>query len=472
MFLRKNLGAIKKSKLNNLYEINKRMINGSSITIITSENTSCDVYINSLLKEKLQKQIPERRENLANFKNIYKDKIVDTIKAEQVVGGMRDIKSLYWDTSLLDANEGIKFNNLSIDELRSKLPSHKKEPMVESMLWFLLTKEIPNRSQVENLKLELKKRSFLRNDVKNFINTLPNDLHPMSQLSSSIMFMQKNSVFAKKYKDGIKKQDYWDPIYEDIMNIIATIPLIASHIYQKMYRNNIKITNSIDQDYDYASNFCNKLGFNNSDFHELMRLYLCIHSDHEGGNASAHTCRLVGSTLADPYLSLSSSMNALAGPLHGLANQEVLRWIIDLKNEVNEINKDTITEFVNKTLDEGKVIPGYGHAVLRVTDPRYLCQRDFALNYLPNDELFQIVELLYDVVPKILLERGKVKNPYPNVDSHSGVLLNYYGIKEYEYYTVLFGVGRTIGVLSQLFWDRALNLPLERPKSVTLECMK
>ena len=181
--------------------------------------------------------------------------------------------------------------------------------MVESMLWFLLTKEIPNRSQVENLKLNLKKRSFLRNDVKNFINTLTNDLHPMSQLSSSIMFMQIQ--FSKKYKDGIKKQDYWDPIYEDIMNIIATIPLIASHIYQKMYRNNIKITNSIDQDYDYASNFCNKLGFNNSDFHELMRLYLCIHSDHEGGNASAHTCRLVGSTLADPYLSLSSSMNAL-----------------------------------------------------------------------------------------------------------------------------------------------------------------
>ena len=147
-----------------------------------------------------------------------------------------------------------------------------------------------------------------------------------------------------------------------------------------------------------------------------MRLYLCIHSDHEGGNASAHTCRLVGSTLADPYISLSASMNALAGPLHGLANQEVLRWIMDLKKEVNEINKDTITEFVNKTLDEGKVVPGYGHAVLRVTDPRYLCQRDFALNYLPNDELFQIVELLYDVVPKILLERGKVKNPYPNVD--------------------------------------------------------
>ena len=462
----------KARRFNELYKHSKKMLNGSSITIINSENTSCDVYINSLLKDKLQRQIPERRKHFANFKKIYKDKIVDTVKAEQVIGGMRDIKSLYWDTSLLDANEGIKFNNLSIPELRAKLPAHKKEPMVESMLWFLLTKEIPSESQVENLKLELRKRSFLTNDIKRFINNLPKDMHPMSQLSSCIMFMQKDSVFAKNYKQGIQKQHYWDPIYEDIMNIIARIPLIASHIYQKMYGNNIMIIDITEPYCDYASNFCNKLGFINTDFHELMRLYLCIHSDHEGGNASAHTCRLVGSTLADPYLSLSASMNALAGPLHGLANQEVLRWIMDLKNNVNEINKDTITEFVNKTLDEGKVVPGYGHAVLRVTDPRYLCQRDFALSNLPDDELFHIVELLYEVVPPILLERGKVKNPYPNVDCHSGVLLHHYGLKEYDYYTVLFGVGRTLGVLSQLFWDRALNLPLERPKSVTLECMK
>ena len=145
------------------------------------------------------------------------------------------------------------------------------------------------------------------------------------------------------------------------------------------------------------------LGFSDPDFHELMRLYITIHSDHEGGNASAHTCHLVGSTLSDPYLSLSASMNALAGPLHGLANQEVLGWLLGLQTTLKEQGKpvtpESITDFAWETLGAGKVIPGYGHAVLRKTDPRYTCQRDFALKHLPNDELFKVVNTVYEVRP-------------------------------------------------------------------------
>ena len=121
------------------------------------------------------------------------------------------------------------------------------------------------------------------------------------------------------------------------------------------------------------------------------------------------------------------------------------------------------------TLESGKVIPGYGHAVLRKTDPRYTAQREFALKNLPDDELFKIVGTIYEVVPDVLKEHGKAKTPWPNVDSHSGILLVHYGMTEYDYYTVLFGVSRALGVLSQLFWDRALGFPLERPKSVTPE---
>ena len=198
-----------------------------------------------------------------------------------------------------------------------------------------------------------------------------------------------------------------------------------------------------------------------------------IHSDHEGGNASAHTTHLVGSTLSDPYLSISAGLNALAGPLHGLANQEVLSWIQQLQvkfiSEGKAVTKETITEFAWETLKAGKVIPGYGHAVLRKTDPRYECQRQFALKYLPEDPLFKIVNTIYDVMPGILTEHGKTKNPYPNVDSHSGVLLWHYGFTDYQYYTVLFGVSRAMGALSQVFWDRALGMPLERPKSVTAD---
>ena len=189
-----------------------------------------------------------------------------------------------------------------------------------------------------------------------------------------------------------------------------------------------------------------------------------------------HTCHLVGSTLSDPYLSLSASMGALAGPLHGLANQEVLGWLLGLqatlKAQGKEVSPSSIKEFAWDTLKAGKVIPGYGHAVLRKTDPRYTCQREFAFKHLPDDELFKVVDTIYQVMPGVLTEHGKTANPYPNVDSHSGVLLWHYGFTQYEYYTVLFGVSRAIGALSQVFWDRALGLPLERPKSLTTGFIK
>jgi citrate synthase len=125
-----------------------------------------------------------------------------------------------------------------------------------------------------------------------------------------------------------------------------------------------------------------------------------------------------------------------------------------------------------ETLQSGQVIPGYGHGVLRVTDPRYTAQREFAQKHLPDDENFQIVKMLFDVVPPILIEQGKAKDPWPNVDAHSGVLLVHYGVTEYDFYTVLFGISRAIGVLASLVLDRALGFPLERPKSVTTAWIK
>jgi citrate synthase len=124
-------------------------------------------------------------------------------------------------------------------------------------------------------------------------------------------------------------------------------------------------------------------------------------------------------------------------------------------------------DFIWNTLKSGRVVPGYGHAVLRKTDPRYQCQREFALKHLPDDPMFKLVGQIYKIVPDILLAQGKAKNPWPNVDAHSGVLLQYYGMTEMQYYTVLFGVSRALGCLSQMIWSRALGLPLERPKSLS-----
>lgn len=296
----------------------------------------------------------------------------------------------------------------------------------------------------------------------------------MTQLSAAVLSMQTDSVFAKAYESGVHKSKYHQYILEDCLNLIARLPRVSALIYRCTFKDG-KIAD-YDSSKDYSANFAQMLGFNSFEFDELMRLYLVIHSDHEGGNASAHATRLVGSTLSDPYFAFSGGMNALAGPLHGLANQEVLRWILDLQEEFKkagkEVNEQTIREFAWDTLKKGRVIPGYGHAVLRKTDPRYTAQRQFALKYLPNDPLFKIVATIYDVVPGVLKEHGKTANPWPNVDSHSGCLLYHYNFTEHQYYTVLFGVSRALGVLSQLYWDRALGFPLERPKSITSEWIK
>lgn len=424
------------------------------------------------LLETLKAQVPVRQEALKKLKAEHGNKSLGEVTVDQTLGGARGVKCLLWETSLLDAEEGIRFRGHTIPELQTTLPSTVKggEPTPEALLWLLLTGEIPTAEQAAGVTAELHARSKLPEHVKKLIRSLKH-AHPMTQLSAAVTVMNTESVFAKKYAEGIHKSTYWQYTYEDSLNLIARLPEVASLIYRNTYFN--EDNHAYDASLDYSANFTRMLGFDSPEFDELMRLYLVIHSDHEGGNASAHTTHLVGSTLSDPYLSVAAGLNALAGPLHGLANQEVLRWILDLQAEFHAkglaVNKETITQFAWDTLNSGKVIPGYGHAVLRKTDPRYTCQREFGLKYMPNDELFRIVDTIYQVMPGVLTEHGKTKNPYPNVDSHSGVLLQYYGLTQQNYYTVLFGVSRAIGVLSQLFWDRALGLPLERPKSITSE---
>jgi len=380
---------------------------------------------------------------------------------------------MLWETSNLDPVEGIRFRGYTIPELQKLLPAYEKggEPLPEALIWLLLTSEVPTKAQCDELTAELHKRSALPAHVEQMMRALPHKtMHPMTQFSMGLLACQTESKFAQAYRDGVHKSKYWEYAYEDIIDVIAKLPTIAALVYRCTYKDGVV---KGDKSLDWSGDFCRQLGMTDLAFDELMRLYLTIHTDHEGGNASAHTTHLVGSTLSDPYLSYVGGLAALAGPLHGLANQEVLRWIQDVREyfvkEGKDVNQDSIREFAWATLNSGKVIPGYGHAVLRKTDPRYTCQRQFALKHMPDDELFKIVATIFEVVPDVLDKHGKTKNPWPNVDSHSGVLLWHYGFKEYDYYTVLFGVSRGIGALSQLFWDRALGLPLERPKSITPE---
>jgi citrate synthase len=334
----------------------------------------------------------------------------------------------------------------------------------------LLTGEIPTLSQATALSKELRDRVGQLKKYEHIIDLLPTNMHPMTQFSLSILVLQSQSIFEKKYP-VTNKQQYWDATYEDALNVIALAPVVAARIYRNVFKQGKHIP--FNSNLDYGANFAHMLGLDSPSFYDLMRLYLVIHSDHERGNVSAHSTHLVGSALADPYLSFSAGMNGLAGPLHGLANQEVLKFLKDLQTELKgEVTNDQLRQWCEKHLASGQVIPGYGHAVLRKTDPRYTCQREFALKHLPNDPLFKLVSQIYEVVPDVLLKAGKAKNPWPNVDAHSGCLLQYYGLKEEDFYTVIFGVSRALGVMSSLVWDRILELPIERPKSVTSDWIK
>lgn len=444
------------------------------------------------LKDRLEQLVPEAREEF-KFLKAHGDVPLETTTVAQCIGGMRGIKAMLWDTSNLDPQSGIRFRGLSIPELQEKLPPAQGkqigegEPIPEGLLWLLLTGEVPTPEQAYALTEELHSRAQLPGHVEKLIRDLPKDMHPMTKFSTAVMALQTDAVFPQAYQSGIKKTEYHGPIYEDVMNLIARIPRVAALIYRCSFKDG-KIAD-YDSSLDWTANFNRMLGFpaegfpatgtkkgTGDGFDEVMRLYLTIHSDHEGGNVSAHTTHLVGSALSDPYLSFAAGLNGLAGPLHGLANQESLRWLLQIQKNLQDagkpVNADTIREQTWETLNSGQVVPGFGHAVLRQTDPRYMVQREFALKHLPDDPLFQVVATVYDVVPDVLLEHGKTKNPWPNVDAHSGVLLQHYGLAEPNYYTVLFGVSRALGVLSQTYWDRALGLPLERPKSVTSAWLK
>ncbi|HEY0273146.1 MAG TPA: citrate (Si)-synthase, eukaryotic, partial [Chitinophaga sp.] len=426
------------------------------------------------IKEKFKVKADELNATVKELLKEHGNSKIGEVTVAQVYQGMRGITGLVTETSLLDANEGIRFRGYSIPELREKLPKAKggAEPLPEGLFYLMLIGELPTTEQVQELSGLLARRSHVPNHVFATIDALPVSAHPMTMFTAGVLALQTESLFAKAYAEGINKKEYWGYMYEDSLNLIARLPRIAAYIYRRKYKNNDHIQpNGM---LDWAGNFAHMLGYEDEGFKELMRLYITIHADHEGVNVSAHTTHLVGSALSDAYLSFAAGMAGLAGPLHGLANQEVIKWILAMQQELGggTPTKEQIAAYVRKTLDEGKVVPGYGHAVLRKTDPRFTAQMEFAKHHLPDDELVNIVWHVYETVPPILQELGKVKNPWPNVDAHSGALLVHYGLTEYEFYTVLFGVSRALGVLASLCWDRAMGQPLERPKSVTTEWMQ
>jgi citrate synthase len=428
----------------------------------------------STLKRKLKEKIEAHRPRTQKLLKDQGEVVIDKVTISQAIGGARDIRALVTDISYLDPQEGIRFRGRTIPETFAALPKMPggEQPWVEGFFYFLLTGEIPTAAEVTEVAEDWRSRADVPKYVFDVLRAMPRDSHPMAMLSTAILSMQRESTFSRRYGEGtLKKTEMWDPTYEDAMNLLARLPRVAAFIYRLKYRNDEHI--AADPKLDWGANFAHMMGVA-APYDDVMRMYFIIHSDHESGNVSAHATHLVASALSDAYYSLSAGINGLAGPLHGLANQEVLSWIREVMEKLeNKVpTKEQLTKFLWDTLNAGQVVPGYGHAVLRKTDPRFTAQLEFAKKHLPDDPLVRLVGLIYEVAPGVLTEHGKTKNPWPNVDAHSGVIQWHYGVREYEFYTVLFGVGRALGVLANVIWDRGLGYPLERPKSVTTDMLE
>jgi citrate synthase len=420
------------------------------------------------LKQKIEEFQPRTQKLVKEFGKVK----IDEVTIEQCIGGARDIRSLVTDISYLDPHEGIRFRGKTIPETFAALPkaAGSDYPTVESFWYFLLTGDIPTQAQVEEVLKEWKVRQQVPQYVFDAIRALPRDSHPMVMLSVGILTLQKDSKFAGFYNSGkFNKKIAWEYVYEDACDLVARIAVIAAFIYNLKYRDDKQI--AIDPKLDMGANFAHMIG-QPKPYDDVARMYFILHSDHESGNVSAHTTHLVHSALSDPYYAYSAGLNGLAGPLHGLANQEVLDWTIKFQEKYCkdvEPTEELIKKALWDTLNSGQVVPGYGHAVLRKTDPRYMAQREFCLKTagLKDDPLFKLVSMIFQVAPGVLMEHGKAKNPWPNVDAQSGVIQWYYGVKEWDFYTVLFGVGRALGCMANITWDRGLGYAIERPKSVT-----
>jgi len=425
------------------------------------------------LEDKVMVLADKKREQFLKLKKDYSDRVIGNVTVGMCIGGMRGIKAMLCETSLLDEYEGIEYRGHTLKEVMAKCPKAKngEAPLAEGVIWLLLSDDYPTEAEKDALTQELHKRSALPADAIKLIDSLPKDMHAMTQLSMGIMACQPTSEFHKAYSSGtLKRADYWKHTLEDSLTLMARLPIIAARIFRNQYFDG----KHIEPDYslDWAGNYAHMLGISDSeDFKDVTRLYLVLHADHEGGNVSAHTTHLVGSALSDPYLSFAAGVNGLAGPLHGLANQECLRWLKATHEALGgkEPSVEELTKFAQDTLASGKVIPGFGHGVLRKTDPRYTIQQEFAQKHFPEDPLLKLAMKCLEAIPPVLEATGKVKNPWPNVDALSGTCMQHFGLDQQDYYTVVFAVSRVIGCTSNLVWSRLMGLPIERPKSVNME---
>lgn len=361
--------------------------------------------------------------------------------------GLRGIPVGTCRTSAVSPQEGVSYAGYTITDL-APLPC-------ESIVYLLLHKQLPTEAESETLRADLASRAALPESVVSALKALPRDGHPMEWFITGLLLLGMT---------GRTEPTDWR---EDALNVIARSSALVAAIFRIKGGWGEPIAPS--SDLTFSENFSKMLGAPGGSelLPEFLRMFYVLHADHGGGNLSTFTGKAVASGHADIYASLAGAMAALYGPLHGRANQECLEFV----NKCGTADHDKVAGFVRETLAGGGKIFGYGHAVLRAEDPRATIQYAFAQEHFSDDPTVGIALALREVVPPILKENPKIQNPYPNVDAISGSLLNACGLKDPDFYTLLFGWSRVSGIAAQIVDERLVlrggkGVPIYRPKYI------
>lgn len=371
------------------------------------------------------------------------------ITKENLETGMRGYPVGYCTTSSVDPMKGLFYVGRPVAEI------DHWEPI--QVIYLLVNGSAGTPEEVKKFSDDLVRRSKCSPDLIKHIEHLPRQGHPMKLFAAALLLA---GVFEGK-----------NNYREDCLNIIAKIPQIAATVIN--YHAGWGPTKPSRPELGYMENFTQMLNVPNGNIDHLthaFKLFNILHYDHGGGNLSAFVGKAVASGLEEMYGSISSAMCALAGPRHGKANQDCLTFVRKLIDEVGENpTADQVEQRLRQKLANNELVFGFGHAVLRVEDPRATLLYQVAKEKYPDHPLVRMAGLLRDAGTKVLKDNPKISNPYPNVDAISGIMLSAAGFPYPEYYTVLFGLARVVGISRQIVYEReeardGKGTPIVRPK--------
>jgi citrate synthase len=374
--------------------------------------------------------------------------VLFTIMRDHLDTGMRGFPVGTCPISDVDPVKGLSYGGFPIADLAHLEP--------EEVIHLLLRKELPDTNKLAVFHGELIGQGALNPGIIKLLESFPRDGHPMKWLLGGLVAMGMFEAHGDYRKDCLR--------------VIAQLPELVAAIYR--IRSGWGAPIASKPELGWVENFVHMLGAPgaSADLTRLMRVFTILHFDHGGGNLSTFVGKAIASGQEDMYGSLAGAMAALAGPLHGMANQECLRFVKEVAAEIKDpTNLDEVSQYVENRLATGGVLFGFGHAVLRVEDPRATVQYALGEEIAQDDPLFRLAVSLRTAGVEALKKRPKISNPYPNVDAVSGTLLNACGLTDESYYTVLFGLARCVGIASQIVWERTearggKGLPIVRPK--------